>query len=658
MGNFLTTGSRVSENREETDLNGSSSEDKSKENDVNMESVNDSGPVEDYVMSEEASSLLNTKQDHSRDGFHVGDFVWVQGANRHQWWPGKIYDSSDASDLALKQMKKGTLLVAYCQKETFAWCTPSQLKPFIENFREFSKSSGSSSFLSAVKEAVREIGQQVEHMLVCDEALASPVAVNCGVKEGVPVPEVRRETIMSLVLEKPGIVLEDVKSLAEEASFSDLLEIEVLKRKISAFYRSKGRFGLAKYDDENPYIIGLEDKEDEDALKFNKSSCQRTLRNCSVFTSKKRKHDEVLADVATTTLRRRVSEVSKLENADLKQVEETRKRKKKGNGKREESNDSKYLEESEKKEESGIDIVIDLSTPLSSLCKRVKVDDVSSSVERNNGSGESIVQRGKRERKKSKYLSPEYMTDFSWSRRNIKVESESAEKMMKHSAEKAINFRGDTGATTEEILELIRAAALSTQYSQECKCSYDMIREFVSIYRSFTYDYGAHKRNVSDEGKHLEMKMNKREDEKQFSGVELIIKSGFGSTLPSKDDLIRTYTKFGALERERSCTFDNDSCARVRFLNVSDGEEAFHKSLEKCPFPTNSTVTFELKYPSSENRKGVMEMEWLKKKLEEMRALLDESEGGEVTEELKMRLEEESRNLLDKVTKMTVGSSS
>ena len=106
-------------------------------------------------------------------------------------------------------------------------------------------------------------------------------------------------------------------------------------------------------------------------------------------------------------------------------------------------------------------------------------------------------------------------------------------------------------------------------------------------------------------------------DVKQYSGVELIIKSGFGSTLPSKDDLIRTYEKFGALDKERSCTFENDSCARVSFLNVSEGEEAFYVSLEKCPFATTSTVTFELKYPSSENRKGMMEMEWLKKKLEE-----------------------------------------
>ncbi|XP_056863552.1 PWWP domain-containing protein 6 [Raphanus sativus] len=606
MGNFLTTGSRVSENREETDSNGSSSssEEKSKASDVNMESVNDSGPVQDHAMSEEASSSLNTKQDHySRDEFYVGDFVWVQGANRHQWWPGKLYDSSDASDLAFKQMRKDTtLLVAFCWKETFAWCTPSQLKPFVENFREFSKTSESTSFRSAVREAVREIGQHVENLLVCDEALVTPpVAVNCGVKKGVLVPDVRREIVKSLVLEKTGIVLEDVRSLAKEASFSDSLEVEVLKRKISAFYRSKGRFDLAKYDDDNPYIIGLEDK--EDALKFNNSSCKRSLRKCSVFASKKRKHGD---------------------------------------------------EEIERKEESGISIVVDLSTPMTSLCKRVKVDDVSSSVERNNGSGETIVQRGKRERKKSKYLSPEYVTDFSWRRRKSKTESESAEK--KSYAEKAIS-----STTTEEILELIRAAALSTQYSKECKSSYDMIRGFVSIYRSFTYDYGAHKRNVSDEyNKQLEMKMDKSEVEKQFSGVDLYIKSGFGSTLPSKDDLIRTYTEFGDLDRERSCTLDNDSCARVSFLNVSEGEEAFYKSVEKCPFDTTSaTVTFELKYPpSSGNGKGVMEMEWLKNKLEEMRALLDESEGGEVTEELKMRLEEESRNLLDKVKKMTVGSSS
>ncbi|KAF2615882.1 hypothetical protein F2Q70_00013001 [Brassica cretica] len=45
--------------------------------------------------------------------------------------------------------------------------------------------------------------------------------------------------------------------------------------------------------------------------------------------------------------------------------------------------------------------------------------------------------------------------------------------------------------------------------------------------------------------KQLEVKKEVVVDVKQYSGVELIIKSGFGSTLPSKDDLIRTYEKFG-----------------------------------------------------------------------------------------------------------------
>lgn len=53
-------------------------------------------------------------------------------------------------------------------------------------------------------------------------------------------------------------------------------------------------------------------------------------------------------------------------------------------------------------------------------------------------------------------------------------------------------------------------------------------------------------------------------------------------------------------------------------------------------------------------KKGVMDLEWLKKKFEKMRVLLDELEGGEFREELKMKFEEELRNLLDKVRKMIV----
>jgi len=155
--------------------------------------------------------------------------------------------------------------------------------------------------------------------------------------------------------------------------------------------------------------------------------------------------------------------------------------------------------------------------------------------------------------------------------------------------------------------------------------------------------------------------VDEKEKTRNEPGVELYIKTGFGSTLPSKDDLIKTYEKFGALDKERSYMFNNNSCSCVAFVNASDGEEAFNRSLEKCPFATTSTVTFKLEYPSSassekkeaETRKGVTEIECLKEKLEGIRALLDQSEG-KITEELKMKLEDESRNLLDKVRKMII----
>ncbi|KAL1187726.1 PWWP domain-containing protein 6 [Cardamine amara subsp. amara] len=640
MGNMLANGSRVSD------------DDELKENDVKIENANDkSEPIEDYVMSEVSSLRDNFEEvdkEEEENWFHVGDFVWVEEVNSQQWWPGQIYDSSNASDLALKTMQKGKLLVVYFGDKDFAWCNQLELKPFLENFKEFSKISDS----LAVEEAVREIGEQVEKFLVCDEAaLVSSVAVNSGIKEGVVVvPDVRREIVSSLVLENhPGVVLDDVKSLAKTVCFSDLLEIEVLKRKVSVFYRCKGRFDLAKFD-EHQYIIGLEDKEDEE-------SCKRVLRKCSGFVKKKRKFG--FGDVATTgstTLRwKRLSEVSKIETTEEEisngKSSSSKKRKSKSGldddeiEKREESNDSNHLEESEKKDD------IDLATPLALVCKRLKVD-VYSSVEKNNGNGETLVQTGKRERKKSKYLAPEYMTDF---RRSRKIKIESAESSQVRVSERITTEK----ATPEEILNLIRAAAL--QYPQDHNSSCDMLREFVSIYRSFTYHDGAndkiHKRDLLAEVKQEVVD----EEEQARNGVELFIKTDLGSTLPSKDDLIKIYKKFGALDKERSYIFDNNSFALVAFSNVSDGEEAYNKSLEKCPFATTSTITFKLKYPSSEKkeaetRKSITEIEFLKEKVEEIRALLDQSGGG-VTEELKMKLEGESRNLLDKVSNMIVPSS-
>ncbi|CAD5314574.1 unnamed protein product [Arabidopsis thaliana] len=65
--------------------------------------------------------------------------------------------------------------------------------------------------LCAKEEVGREIDEHVEQFLVCDDAtVVSYVALNPGSKEDVVVNDVRREIISSLVLENPGVVLEDV----------------------------------------------------------------------------------------------------------------------------------------------------------------------------------------------------------------------------------------------------------------------------------------------------------------------------------------------------------------------------------------------------------------------------------------------------------------
>lgn len=927
-GGVQENGVRVSENGE-----------KKSETD---KTLNESGVIEDCVMNG-VSSLLKLKQDvenneeedddeeeEEEHGYCVGDFVWGKIKN-HPWWPGQIYDPSDASDLALKIKQKGKLLVAYFGDGTFAWCGASQLKPFAESFKECSKVSNSRSFLGAVEEAVEELGRHIERVLVCycaegKDKFDNPVVDNAGIKEGVLVHDVRRELISSLLVGKHGEILKDVKCFAETVSFSGLLELEILKRKVSAFYRSKRGYGLTEYH-EPQSVPGLEDKNNDDdddevenvddgvewrakrssieeaaALDPEESSVQRSLEKCSGFPDHRLLHrrkeksiaeileneasakvrfetepvngdvksgrkktklfDEVNGELENATIttrrRRRKSEVSTIEDDGQKQVDESSKGETSRKGKKRVVDDdgSEDREETEKNETSDLEIDID-STPLASLRKRVRVD--ASSVEKNAGNGETASQSSKRERKKSKYLSPDYLSDFSRKgRKKSQIESESSKissqmtdandsivaveedkldipcepsfdnglghEELSEELSNAVDFLR-LGATPKEMQDLIRVAALGTQYPKDSS-SRDMVREFMTIYRSFTYHDGAnHKilggydssdkekgqlnetpnpetkgkekkdkkrkakqqaeeeieetgkeenetdkngttkkerkqkksesKKQAEEGeetrkessestkkekkrkkseskkqadgeeetrkeanestkkerkrkkpesekqveadvveddtqkesseptkkerkrkkpkhdeeetqsetvkpekkkKKREGKSKKKETEKEFSGAELYVTFGPGSSLPKKEDLIEIYERFGTLDKERTDMFDNNFSARVAFVNLADGENAFESSQEKCPFTSTSTVKFRLKYPNerteekkteAEVAEATMEVEYLKKKLDEMSMLLD----GGMTEEVKMKLEGEMVNLLEKVRK-------
>ncbi|ESW12953.1 hypothetical protein PHAVU_008G155500 [Phaseolus vulgaris] len=193
-------------------------------------------------------------------GFSIGDFVWGK-VKSHPWWPGRIYDPSDASDFALKLRQKNRLLVAYFGDGTFAWCHPSQLKPFEENFEDMVKQSGSRAFINAVQEAVNEVGRLLDLKMsssaVKETEFTRPLAGNSGVKERILIPENGTEKLSDVLID-PAELLSRVKQIAEIISIANVLELEILRARLSAFYLSKGGYRLPMYEAPQP-IQGLED---------------------------------------------------------------------------------------------------------------------------------------------------------------------------------------------------------------------------------------------------------------------------------------------------------------------------------------------------------------------------------------------------------------
>ncbi|CAA2973542.1 Hypothetical predicted protein [Olea europaea subsp. europaea] len=199
-------------------------------------------------------------------GFHVGDIVWGK-IRSHPWWPGQIHNPLDASEFAEKHAhsgQAGRLLVAFFGDHSCAWCLPSQLIPFVENFEETWKDSSSKSFLNAVQRAVDEVGRLVESKMTCKcipkkrrVGLSRPLVANVGIKDGVLSPEVDIGRLSTPTYE-PAELLARVRSIAVAVSVGSMIEFAVLKSWLSAFNRSKGGGCLPVYC-EPQEIEGLED---------------------------------------------------------------------------------------------------------------------------------------------------------------------------------------------------------------------------------------------------------------------------------------------------------------------------------------------------------------------------------------------------------------
>ncbi|XP_030450454.1 PWWP domain-containing protein 3-like [Syzygium oleosum] len=200
--------------------------------------------------------------------YSVGDLVWGK-VKSHPWWPGQIYDLSDASDFAAKLRTKRKHLVSYFGDGTFAWCHPTQLKPFEENFEVMTQQSTSKNFLNAVEAVVDQIGRFVNMRMTCscvpmEKRLTRPLVGNSGIKEEVFVSDdgIGR---LSVVWTEPRKLLSHLKFMTHLASTSGILELAVLKNWLLAFYSAKGFDQLPGYH-EAVEIPGLEDLREDVAM--------------------------------------------------------------------------------------------------------------------------------------------------------------------------------------------------------------------------------------------------------------------------------------------------------------------------------------------------------------------------------------------------------
>ncbi|XP_065875919.1 uncharacterized protein [Euphorbia lathyris] len=105
--------------------------------------------------------------------FCIGDIVWIRRKS-NSWWPGKIYDPLDALKYDVKSAQKNCLLVGGFGGEGVAWCLPSQLKRFHENFDEMVGENREMSFLLAISEAVHEAGKCFKSAVTCSSENSKP----------------------------------------------------------------------------------------------------------------------------------------------------------------------------------------------------------------------------------------------------------------------------------------------------------------------------------------------------------------------------------------------------------------------------------------------------------------------------------------------------
>ncbi|XP_061985917.1 uncharacterized protein LOC133704888 isoform X2 [Populus nigra] len=214
--------------------------------------------------SEKADQACYLLPPNNEGELSVSDLVWGK-VRSHPWWPGQIFDPSDASEKAMKYNKKDCYLVAYFGDRTFAWNEASLLKPFRSHFSQVEKQSNSEVFQNAVDCALEEVSRRVELGLACScvpkdayDEIKFQVLESAGIRPEASTRDgVDKDTSADLF--QPDKLVGYMKALAQTpGGGANRLELVIAKSQLLAFYRLKGYSELPEYQ----FYGGLLEKSD------------------------------------------------------------------------------------------------------------------------------------------------------------------------------------------------------------------------------------------------------------------------------------------------------------------------------------------------------------------------------------------------------------
>ncbi|XP_047331995.1 serine-rich adhesin for platelets-like [Impatiens glandulifera] len=266
------------------------------------------------IVDSELGHVENEKVVSEGNGWHplsqsiqkVNDLVWAKVKN-YPWWPGQIFNPSDASDKAKKYQNRYGLLIGFFSDQTFAWSEVSRVKPFHSNFSRMEKQSESESFLNAVGSALDEVSRRVQFGLSCrcypvelSDKIRTQIVVNAGIREESSRREFAGDNHSSATSFVPIDLVCYVKQLAVENPRDRIerLDFSMAQARLLAFNRWKGYYELPEFKVSDGLF--LEDVVDDDELiissytkvKSNLSQKKHNRKSTPLSLTKKHKINE------------------------------------------------------------------------------------------------------------------------------------------------------------------------------------------------------------------------------------------------------------------------------------------------------------------------------------------------------------------------------